>query len=31
MFYVIHYDPTLLHQTNEYNNKVYEKIGGFLE
>ena len=25
MYYVIHYDPTLLHQTNEDNNKVYEK------
>ena len=25
MFYVIHYDPTSLHQTNEDNNKVYEK------
>ena len=25
MYYVIHYDPTLLYQTNEDNNKVYEK------
>ena len=25
MYYVIHYDPTLLHQTNEDNNKAYEK------
>ena len=23
MYYVILYDPTLLHQTNEYNNNVY--------
>ena len=25
MYYIIHYDPTLLHQTNKDNNKVYEK------
>ena len=29
MYYVIHNNPNLLHQTNDDINKVYEKIGRF--
>ena len=31
MYYVRYYNLTLLHQTNNDINKVYEKIGRYLQ